>query len=77
MVAHMVYSTIINAIKVGKLKEPFTIADLMYACKDLKKGTCNTFPSKHRKGNPGGNSELFEAVSKGKFKLLRPFRYGL
>jgi hypothetical protein len=27
-----------------------------------------------RWGNPGGNTELFERVSSGKFKLLRPFR---
>ena len=74
---HMVYSAIVNAVRDGILQEPFSRYDLKSACKSLKKSTCNTFPSKHRKGNPGGNSELFEMVSKGKFKLIRPFRYEL
>ena len=76
MSKHMVYSTIITAVKNGRLKEPFSRNDLKSACKSLVEETCNTFPSKHRKGNPGGNSELFEMVSKGKFKLIRPLRYG-
>lgn len=73
----MVYSTIVIAVKNGSLKEPFSRNDLKSACSSLADGTCDTFPSKHRRGNPGGNSELFEMVSKGKFKLIRPLRYEL
>lgn len=74
---HMVYSTIITAVNSGLLIEPFSSDDLKSKCKNLAEGTCNAFLYKHRKGNPGGNSELFEMISKGKFKLLRPFKYGL
>jgi len=77
MSKHMVYSTIITAVKNGRLKEPFSINNLKSKCNTLAEGTCNVFLYKHRKGNPGGNSELFEMVSKGKFKLIRPIRYGL
>jgi hypothetical protein len=35
------------------------------------------FLDKHAKGNPDGNSELFDRESPGRFTCLRPFRYGL
>jgi len=37
----------------------------------------NAFLDKHAVGNPGGNSELFIRVTPGKFKLLRPIKYGV
>ena len=76
MADHKVYSEIVHAIKKGTLKEPFTNDDFRRACPGLGKGTYNAFLHKHRKDNPGGQSELFELVTPGKFRLLRPFRYG-
>jgi len=46
-------------------------------CKGFGNGTCAAFLYKHRKGNPGENSELFDMVSQGRFKLLKPIKYGL
>jgi hypothetical protein len=75
-VTHKVYRSIINAVKQGKLIEPFGSNDFRRSCPGLGEGTYNAFLYKHRKDNPGGNSELFEMVSSGKFKLIKPFKYG-
>jgi len=77
MANHKVYSAIVYAVNTGALKEPFTSNDFRHACPGLGEGTYNAFLHKHRKGNPGGTSELFELTSPGKFRLLRPFRYDL
>ena len=73
---HKVYRMIVNAIKQGKLKEPFNSKDFRRTCPGLRGGTYQTFLAKHRKGNPGGNSELFERVGSGLFRVIRPFKYG-
>ena len=75
--AHKVYTSIVNAIKAGKLIEPFSVEDFKNVCTGFSAGTYNAFLHKHRLENPGGNSELFELISPGKFKCLRPFKYGL
>jgi len=67
---HEVYRAIVKAIKEGKLKEPFTKEDFRRACPNFGEGTYNTFLWKHRKGNPGRNSELFEKVAPGKFVVI-------
>ena len=74
-----VYKSIVKAVKSGKLKEPFSKEDIYKACKadDLKKSTCNSYPTKHLKGNEVKKKEFFEKVSPGKYKLLRPFKNGL
>ena len=77
MANHKVYSAIVAAVKAGKLIEPFTNDDFRRACPGLGEGTYQAFLHKHRKGNPGGVSELFELTNPGKFRLLQPFRYGL
>jgi hypothetical protein len=74
--AHKVYAAIVGAVKSGVLLEPFTKEDFRKACPALGDGTYATFLDKHRKGNPGGNSELFERQSPSRFTCLRPFRYG-
>jgi hypothetical protein len=76
MANHMVYSSIVQAVKKERLKEPFTKEDFRRECPGLGGGTYIAFLYKHRKGNPGGASELFELVGPNKFRLLRPFRYG-
>ncbi len=77
MAGHKVYNSIVEAIRTGKLKEPFTSDDFRKACRGFAEGTYKVFLNKHRVGNPGGNSELFLRVVSGKFKLQRPFKYGL
>lgn len=77
MANHRIYRTIVQAVKDKKLGEPFSANDVMKACRNLKPTTCMTFLNKHRKSNPSQTSELFVRVSPGKFKLIRPIRYGL
>lgn len=77
MAAHRVYACIVRAVSIGKLKEPFARDDFRKACPGFGEGTYRAFLHKHRVGNPGGNSELFERVSPGRFKLVRPYEYGL
>ena len=77
MGTHKVYSQIIRAINNGILVEPFARNNFRKACPGLGEGTYNAFLDKHRLGNPGGNSELFEKVAPGRFKLIRPIKYGL
>src|SRR5260370_38065876 len=68
--AHKVYSSVVNAVKSGALVEPFSKDDFRAACPCLGHGTYNAFLDKHSKGNLGGNSELFERESAGRFKCL-------
>ena len=75
--AHEVYRAIVGAIRRGALREPFSKEDFRTVCPGFGNGTYNAFLDKHRHRNPGGNSELFERVSPGQFKCLRPFRYGI
>jgi len=74
--SHKVYGLIVQGIKQEKLLEPFDRNDFRRACPGLGEGTYNAFLDKHRIGNPGGNSELFEKVASGKFKVVKPFKYG-
>jgi hypothetical protein len=77
MASHRVYSAIVAAVRSGQLVEPFNQADFRRACPGFGEGTYQAFLHKHRLGNPGGSTELFECVSPGLFQLLRPIRYGL
>ncbi len=72
---HKVYEQIMRAIQSGNLTEPFTKQGFRLHCPNLGEGTYNTFLHKHAKGNPGGNSELFERIRPGQFRCLRPFKY--
>ncbi len=77
MSKHIVYTAIVEAVKDGRLIEPFSNNDFRRACPGLGEGTYNAFLYKHRVDNPGGQSELFERTSPGQFKLVRPLKYGL
>jgi len=74
---HEVYRAVVSAVKSRRLSEPFSKADFERKCPGFGRGTYNAFLNKHRKGNSGGDSELFERVRTGQFTCLRPFRYGL
>jgi len=75
--SHKVYKTIVAAITKGRPSEPFTVEDFRKSCPGFGEGTYKAFLHKHRKGNPVGNSELFVLVTPGRFKCIRPFKYGL
>lgn len=75
MVQHEVYRCIVVAVRSGSLKEPFTKDDFRRTCPNFGDGTYNAFLDKHSVGNP--DSELFERVAPGKFKLVRPIKYGI
>ena len=77
MAVHVIYRTIVRAIKSSTLTEPFSLNDLIKACPYLDKYTCMVFLSKHKQANPNETSELFEMDSDGKFKLIRPLQYDL
>lgn len=59
---------IYDAVAGGRLKEPFSPADVRTACPGYADHTYGVFLPKHRIGNPGGNTELFEQVSAGRYK---------
>ena len=77
MSKHSVYTSIVNAVKSGRLEEPFTSDDFKIACPGFGKGTYRAFLWKHRVGNHDNKTELFIKVSPGRFKLVRPFKYDL
>jgi hypothetical protein len=77
MARHRVYLAIVSAVRAGRLQEPFSSEDFQRACPGFGEGTYQAFLHKHRRGNPGGNSDLFERVFPGRFKLLCPIRYEL
>ena len=74
---HGVYTSIVQAVRRGGLKEPITKDGFRNACPGWREGTYNAFLDKHRVDNPGGNSELFIRVAPGKFKLVKPIKYGI
>jgi len=74
---HKVHKAIVEAMKAGKLGEPFSKEDFERECPGFGHGTYNAFLWKHRRGNARGDSELFRIVSPGKFMVPRPFGYGL
>jgi len=77
MPKHKVYQAIVDAVKQGRLNEPFGVSAFRKSCPGFGEGTYKAFLYKHRKGNPGKNSELFQQVAPGRFTLIRPFKYGI
>lgn len=73
---HTVYAAIVRTVKTGRLREPFSSADFKQACPGFAPATYGTFLAKHARGNPGGNSELFVRVAQGRYRCIRPFKYG-
>lgn len=64
-----VVKSIKEAIKLGKLNEPFTITDFKKACPGFAEATYSSFLSKHCIRNPGGYSIYFIKVKPGLYKL--------
>ena len=55
------------AVRVGKLHEPFKASEVN---KLLGIHWAGTFLPKHRVENPGGDTELFVRVAKGRYRLV-------
>lgn len=65
------------AVKNRELKETFSKEGFKRVCPKFKESTHRNFLRKHKIGNSGDETELFEEVLSGKFKVVRPFKYGL
>jgi hypothetical protein len=57
------------AVKVGKLKQPFTAAMAKKACPGWADRTYTNFFRKHSEGNKNGETEWFVIVSRGLYRL--------
>lgn len=66
----MLVRTIRAAVRDGRLEEPFRAQDVEAACPGFAERTHGMFLPKHRRGNPGGNSELFVQVGRAINRLL-------
>lgn len=73
---HATYDAIIKAVEKEVLKEPFSAKEVVEACPSIHPNTPSTFLPKHSVDNPGGNSVLFVRMSRGRYKLARPYKYG-
>ncbi len=58
------------ACRDGRLPLVFGPKEFAQAVPGWAKNTYTAFLPKHRLGNPGGNTELFERVAPGRYKLL-------
>ncbi len=58
-----------GAIQEGRLKQPFTAADVRQACPGWNPATYGSFLPKHRVGNPGGYTPYFVRESAGRYRL--------
>ena len=59
-----------QAVRDGRLIEPFRADDVKNAVPGYAEKTYHVFLPKHRKGNPGGETKLFVRVSSGLFRLI-------
>jgi hypothetical protein len=60
-----------GAVHRGDLPARFRPADVRRACPGWARNTYGVFLPKHRRGNPGGWSELFERHADGTYSLLQ------
>jgi hypothetical protein len=67
-------SEIYTAVRKGRLKEPFGPADVRRACPGWAERTYGVFLPKHRVGNPGGDTELFDQLASGLYRTLKTLR---
>ncbi len=59
------------AVRDGRLTEPFNAKSVAEACPGQASKTYHVFLPKHRKGNPGKNTELFIRVAPGQYTVIR------
>ncbi len=73
---HPTYSKIVRAVKSKRLKEPFYPNDLVKACR-IESRAASRYPSRYRRGNPQKKPIYFVRSNDGRYRLARPFKYGL
>lgn len=59
-----------RAVRGGKLCKRFRAADVSRACPRWSQRTYSNFLPKHRVGNPGCNTELFDRHEDGSYSLV-------
>ena len=64
-------SCIIEAVKEGKIKEPFDEEDVKKACPGFAEETYRNVLVHHRIGNPINQPEYFKRLESGKYCLLK------
>lgn len=64
-------AAIYEAVRMGRLLEPFDAKAVKQACPGWSDRTYHVFLSKHSQGNPGGNTELFVRVDRGLYCLSK------
>ena len=67
-------SQIYLAVRDGRLEEPFGPDDVRRVCPGWARMTYKVFLAKHRVGNPGKTSELFERIAAGRYRTLPKLR---
>ena len=75
---HKVYGALVEAVTGGRLAEPFGQADFRRACPGFAEGTYRAFLWKHSRGGQREPTDtvLLERSAPGRFRLVRPFKYG-
>jgi len=77
MPSHRIYKCLVEAVKSGKLIEPFTISNFKDICPGWSEYTYRNFLARHEICNPKSKSDLFVRIERGKYSVVRPFKYGL
>jgi hypothetical protein len=57
-------------VRSGKLSQPFSVDQAKVACPGWGVRTYQDFFSKHRVGNPEGQTELFVRTERGRFRII-------
>lgn len=64
-------AAIYEAVRKGRLLEPFDAKAVKRACPGWSDRTYHVFLPKHAEGNPGHNTELFVRVDRGLYRLSK------
>ena len=67
-------SQIYTAVRKCRLREPFGSEEVRRVCPGWAPRTYSVFLSKHALGNPGKETELFERVAPGRYRILPNMR---
>ena len=70
MISGRLITEIRKAVRDGRLSEPSGAEAVKNAVPGYAEKTYYVFLPKHRKGNPGGNTELFERIDEGLYRLF-------
>jgi hypothetical protein len=63
-------SEVYEAVRSGKLAQPFSAEAVKRACPGWAEGTYRNFFNKHRVGNPTGITELFVRRASNRFEII-------